>query len=76
MASTLSAFVKQRRKLLGITQVALSKKAGVGLRLLRDLEQGKKTIRLDKANQVLRLFGYAMGPVELPRGGREENSGG
>ena len=59
----ISEFVKKRRKLLKLTQQTLAKKAGVGLRLVRDLEQGKKTLRLDKVNQVLGLFGYAVGPI-------------
>lgn len=50
----------KRKKL---TQPELAEKAGVGLRFIRDLEQGKKTLRLDKANQVLQLFGYEVGAV-------------
>jgi y4mF family transcriptional regulator len=61
---TLSAFVKQKRRLTGLTQPELAEKAGVGLRFLRELEQGKQTLRLDKVNQVLQLFGYEMGPVK------------
>lgn len=57
-------FIKQRRKLLGLTQQDLAEKAGVGLRFIRDLEQGKQTLRLDKVNQVLVLFGHEMAPVE------------
>jgi y4mF family transcriptional regulator len=57
-------FVKQRRKLLGLTQQDLAERAGVGLRFIRDLEQGKETLRMDKVNQVLALFGHALAPVE------------
>jgi y4mF family transcriptional regulator len=56
-------FVKERRKSVGMTQPELAKKAGVGLRFLRELEQGKPSLRLDKVNQVLQLFGYEAGPV-------------
>jgi hypothetical protein len=42
-------------------------KAGVGLRFIRDLEQGKTTLRMDKVNDVLRLFGEELGPVNLDR---------
>ena len=42
-------------------------KSGVGLRFVRDLEQGKKTLRMDKVNQVLRLFNSELGVVEMPR---------
>jgi y4mF family transcriptional regulator len=66
----ISTFVKRRRKSLDLTQEQLAKKAGVGLRLVRDLEQGKNTLRLDKVNQVLRLFGYVAGPVKVSNPGR------
>lgn len=59
----LAAFIKEKRKQLGLTQESLAGKAGVGLRFLRDLEQGKATLRMDKVNQVLQLFGYELGPV-------------
>ncbi len=61
----LSEFVKHRRGLVKLTQPELAEKAGVGLRFVRDLEQGKETLRLDKVNQVLHLFGYEAGAVEL-----------
>ena len=44
------------RKKFGLTQVDLAEKSGVGLRFVRELEQGKQTLRLDKVNQVLMLF--------------------
>ncbi|MDE6279154.1 MAG: helix-turn-helix transcriptional regulator [Paramuribaculum sp.] len=58
----LSKYVKEKRKEFGLTQVELSQKSGVGLRFLRELEQGKETLRLDKVNQVLKLFGAEMLP--------------
>lgn len=65
---TLEDLVKQKRKQLGLTQEELAQKAGVGLRFIRELESGDKTtLRLDKVNQVLQLFGYTMGPVLLNR---------
>jgi y4mF family transcriptional regulator len=60
-----SVFLKEKRKSVGLTQEELALKAGVGLRFVRDLEQGKKTLRLDKVNQVLILFGKQVGVVEL-----------
>ncbi len=63
----LSEFVKNKRQQAKMTQPALAEKAGVGLRFIRDLEQGKETLRLDKVNQVLRLFGYEAGPIEINR---------
>ena len=64
MNQLLIEFVKNRRKSLNLTQNELAKKAGVGLRFLRDLEQGKKNIRMDKVNQVLALFGHVLAPVK------------
>ncbi|HNQ38812.1 MAG TPA: helix-turn-helix transcriptional regulator [Prolixibacteraceae bacterium] len=61
----LSEFVKMKRGSVGLTQPELAEKAGVGLRFIRDLEQGKETLRLDKVNQVLQLFGYEAGPVQI-----------
>lgn len=60
----LISFVKTRRKSLGLTQKDLAKRAGVGLRFVRDLEQGKKDLRMDKVNDVLALFGHELGPVK------------
>jgi y4mF family transcriptional regulator len=57
-------FVKQRRKQLGLTQQDLAERAGVGLRFIRDLEQGKLSLRMDKVNEVLALFGHELAPVE------------
>ena len=59
----LSEFVKDKRKAVKLTQPELAEKAGVGLRFIRELEQGKQTLRLDKVNQVLQLFGYEVGAV-------------
>jgi y4mF family transcriptional regulator len=60
----LSAFIKQKRSEVGLTQPELAEKAGVGLRFVRELEQGKETLKLDKVNQVLKMFGYEVGPVK------------
>ncbi|MFT4154597.1 helix-turn-helix transcriptional regulator [Parafilimonas sp.] len=61
---TLGSFVKNKRNAVKLTQSELAQKAGVGLRFMRELEQGKQTLRLDKVNQVLTLFGYELGPVQ------------
>lgn len=60
----LSEFIKEKRKLLDLTQKDLAQKAGVGLRFVRDLEQGKNSLRIDKVNQVLSLFGFELGPIK------------
>ena len=49
-------FVKEMRKKFNLTQVDLADKSGVGLRFVRELEQGKQTLRMDKVNQVLSPF--------------------
>jgi y4mF family transcriptional regulator len=59
----LANFVKAKRKAVKLTQPELAGKAGVGLRFIRELEQGKQSLRLDKVNQVLRLFGHQVGAV-------------
>lgn len=64
MKSLIAQYVKDKRKSLKLTQVDLSEKSGVGLRFVRELEQGKETLRLDKVNQVLDLFGCEVGPVK------------
>ena len=53
----LSQFLKQKRKENNLTQEELAAKAGIGLRLVREIEQGKASMRMDKVNQVLSLFG-------------------
>ena len=61
--NNLSPTVKTLRKQYKMTQEELSLKSGVGLRFVRDLEQGKQTLRLDKVNQLLDFFNYEMQAV-------------
>jgi y4mF family transcriptional regulator len=61
----LSEFVKNKRKEFELTQVDLSEKSGVGLRFVRELEQGKSTLRMDKVNQVLELFGAKLSAIKV-----------
>jgi len=58
---TIAEFVREKRKEYGLTQLDLSMKTGVGIRFVHELEAGKPTIRLDKANQVLALFDAEVG---------------
>jgi y4mF family transcriptional regulator len=60
--NNLSAFIKYQRKKLGLTQEELATIAGVGIRFIREMEQGKKTLQLDKIEQVLNLFGFRLTP--------------
>jgi y4mF family transcriptional regulator len=62
--SNLSPFIKYHRKRLGFTQEDLALKAGVGIRFIRELEQGKKTLQLDKVELVLSLFGFELAPAK------------
>ena len=62
--TTLTDTIKRLRKQYGLTQEQLALKSGVGLNFVRELEQGKPTVRLDKVNQVLNLFNYEMTPTE------------
>lgn len=65
--TVLSTYVKMMRKKYHLTQVELSERSGVGLNFVRDLEQGKPTLRLDRINQVLALFGAECGSVQMPK---------
>ena len=69
----LSQYVKTMRKQYGLTQEDLSAKSGVGLRFVRDLEQGKPTLRMDKVNCVLNLFGAELGVVSMYEGQGKAN---
>jgi y4mF family transcriptional regulator len=59
----LSSIIKQKRKENGLTQEDLAFKSGIGLRLIREIEQGKTTMRMDKVNQLLWLFGMELVPA-------------
>ena len=53
--------IKEKRKEMGLTQADFAIRSGLGLRFVRELEQGKNTVRLDKVNQALAFFGYEVG---------------
>jgi y4mF family transcriptional regulator len=63
MSNSLAKFFKEKRKQLNITQPELAERAGVGLRFIREVEQGKQSVRMDKVNQVLALFGSKVGVI-------------
>ena len=63
-------YIKKRRKEAGLTQEEFSLRSGLGLRFVRELEQGKETVRLDKVNQALAMFGMEAVPGIKPREGR------
>lgn len=53
----IAMFIKQKRKEAGLTQEEFAIRSGLGLRFVRELEQGKETVRMDKVNQALAMFG-------------------
>lgn len=63
----IAEYVKSMRKQHNLTQIDLSEKAGVGIRFVRELEAGKQTLRIDKINQVLALFGSEVGVVTIKK---------
>jgi y4mF family transcriptional regulator len=74
MNDPLIAFIKKKRRSLLLTQKGLADRAGVGLRFIREMEQGKISLRLDKVNQVLSLFGHRMEPVAFQMEVADEES--
>jgi y4mF family transcriptional regulator len=64
MNNRIALFIKEKRKQLKLTQPELAARAGVGLRFVRELEQGKESVRMDKVNQVLALFGSVLGVIQ------------
>lgn len=66
-SNRISVIVKSLRKQYNLTQEDLALKSGVGLRFLRELEQGKSTVRLDKVNQVLNMFNKEVGVCDMER---------
>ncbi|MBG6062290.1 y4mF family transcriptional regulator [Flavobacterium sp. CG_9.1] len=60
---TLADFVKEKRNEVNLTQEAFAERAGVALTVIRKIEQGKENLNLERVNQVLRMFGHTLGPV-------------
>ncbi len=65
MTTSIHDIVRKKRKELKLTQKELCMRSGVGLRFLRELEHGKKTLKMDKVDQVLHFLGYELGAVEV-----------
>ena len=68
--SIIGQYVKQERRKAGLTQEEFALRSGLGLRFVRELEQGKETVRLDQVNQALKMFGMQAVPGKLAE--REE----
>lgn len=58
----IAKFIKENRKAAGLTQEEFALRSGLGLRFVRELEQGKPTVRMDKVNQALAMFGMEAVP--------------
>ena len=65
--NAIAEFVKTERKKAGLTQEEFAIRSGLGLRFVRDLEQGKSTVRMDKVNQALAMFGMTVVPGRMER---------
>ena len=65
--NTIGLYIKNERKKAGLSQEDFAARAGLGLRFVRELEQGKETVRLDKVNQALAMFGMEAVPGEIDR---------
>lgn len=59
----LADFVKQKRKEVNLTQEEFAERSGVALTVIRKIEQGKENLNLEKVNQVLKMFGHTLAPV-------------
>lgn len=70
--SVIGNYVKTERRKLGLTQEEFAMRTGLGLRFVRDLEQGKETVRMDKVNQALRMFGMEAVPGRIKSEWNEE----
>ena len=66
--NTIAEFIKQKRKEMGLTQEEFAIRSGLGLRFVRELEQGKETVRMDKVNQALSMFGMKAVPGRKDEG--------
>ena len=62
LMNTIAEFIKQKRKEAGLTQEEFAIRSGLGLRFVRELEQDKETVRMDKVNQALSMFGMEAVP--------------
>lgn len=65
--SRIGDYIKEERKKAGLTQEEFALRSGLGLRFVRELEQGKETVRLDKVNQALDMFGCEAVPGKKER---------
>ena len=67
LMSAISEYIKTERKKAGLTQEEFAMRSGLGLRFVRELEQGKETVRMDKVNQALGMFGMEAVPGKIKK---------
>ena len=65
--NTIAEFIKTNRRAAGLTQEEFAMRSGLGLRFVRELEQGKETVRMDKVNTALAMFGMQAVPGKMER---------
>lgn len=65
--NVIAEFIKKSRREAGLTQEEFAMRSGLGLRFVRELEQGKDSVRMDKVNVALAMFGMEAVP------GRKDN---
>ena len=63
----IAEFIKTNRRAAGLTQEEFAARSGLGLRFVRELEQGKKTVRMDKVNAALAMFNMEVVPGKIER---------
>ena len=62
---SIDTFLREKRKLAGLTQIEFAERAGVALTVIRKMEQGKGNLNLEKVNHVLSMFGHTLAPVDF-----------
>ena len=67
----IAEYIKNSRRAAGLTQEEFAARSGLGLRFVRELEQGKQTVRMDKVNQALAMFGMVAVPGRIEKEERE-----
>ncbi len=65
-------FIRLARVSQGLTQRELADRCSVPLKTIREVEQGKPTVRMDTLNRILEYFGHEVGAIPLSRKERSE----
>ncbi len=73
MGNLIGSFIRKKRREAGLTQEEFALRSGLGLRFIHELEAGKPTVRLDKVNQALAMFGMEAIPGRIEKAAGENN---